>query len=259
MNSKSILSVSDLTTDAFSKASQNQQQQSYQPVPQQQSYKQQQSYQQVPQQQSYQQVPQQQAPRQRPSGGGVVLKKGQKTSLSKLNPNLSLIDVCLGWDIGPNGQGYDLDVEAFMLGQDGKVIGDDWFVFYNQPVSPDGSVRLLADSRDGASDGDDEIIQVNLKQVSTQVNRIVFIVTINEAKEHGYNFSNVSNAYVRIVDKSTGNELVRFNISDYYSTVCSMMVGEVYLRNGEWRFNPIGDGTGDDLEGLCIRYGVNIA
>lgn len=198
-------------------------------------------------------------PRQRTFGNGVVLKKGQKTSLSQMCPGLDLIQVGLGWDLGPGGVGYDLDVEAFMLGANGRVIGDDWFVFYNQPNSPDNSIQLLCDSTTGAGDGDDEIIQVKLSQVNPQVAKIIFIVSINEAKERGYNFSNVANAYVRITDVKTGRELVRFSLTDYYSTVCSMMVGEVYKHNNEWRFNPIGDGTSDDLIGLCTRYGVNIA
>ena len=203
--------------------------------------------------------PQPQPQRARPSGKGVIIKKGQKTSLSQMNPNLDFIEVGLGWDLGPRGQAYDLDVEAFMLGSNGKVIGDDWFVFYNQLISPDGSVHLLGDNTTGAGEGDDEIIQIRLSQVHPSVAKIVFIVTINEARERGYNFSNVTNAYVRIVDKSTGRELVRFNLTDYYNTVCSMMVGEVYKHNGAWKFNPIGNGTGDDLEGLCARFGVNVA
>ena len=206
----------------------------------------------------FNQQPQTQS-RQRTFGNGVVLKKGQKTSLSQMCPGLDLIQVGLGWDLGPGGVGYDLDVEAFMLGANGRVIGDDWFVFYNQPNSPDNSIQLLCDSTTGAGDGDDEIIQVKLSQVNPQVAKIIFIVSINEAKERGYNFSNVANAYVRITDVKTGRELVRFSLTDYYSTVCSMMVGEVYKHNNEWKFNPIGDGTSDDLIGLCTRYGVNIA
>lgn len=198
-------------------------------------------------------------PTQRPQGNGVILAKGQKVSLSKMNPNLSILEVGLGWDLGPNGQGYDLDVEAFLLGQDGRVIGDDWFVFYNQPMSPDGSVKVGADSRNGAGVGDDETVTVDLNRLNQNVAKIMFVVTISEAKEKGYNFSNVSNAYVRILDKISNNELVKFNLTDYYSNVSSMMVGELYKHNGEWKFSPIGDGTSDDLEGLCIRYGVNVA
>lgn len=262
MNVKPPMSLSDM---AAMQSGQPVQQPVQQPINQ--SYQEpvQQVYQEPVQQpmhmqgQYQQPVQQPMQPRQRPSGTGVILKKGQKTSLSKLNPNLDLIEIGLGWDLAPGGQSYDLDVEAFLLGQTDKVVGDDWFVFYNQPTSPDGSVRLLGDSTNGAGVGDDEIIQVRLSQVNASVSKILFIVTINEAKERGYNFSNVQNAYVRIVDKSTNNELVRFNLTDYYNTVCSMMVGEVYKHNNEWKFAPIGDGTADDLEGLCIRYGVSVA
>lgn len=200
-----------------------------------------------------------QQPVQRPAATGVILKKGQKTSLSQICPGLTQVDVGLGWDLGPNGQAYDLDVEAFMLGANGKVIGDDWFVYYNSLQSPDNSVVITKTSADGRGNGDDEIITVNLASVNQQVSKIIFVVTINEAKEHGYNFSNVQNAYVRLVNKANGAEMARFNLTDYYSNVCSMMVCELYRHNGEWKFNPIGDGTGDDLYGLCMRYGVNIA
>lgn len=209
------------------------------------------------QQQAPQQMPVQN--RQRPAATGVILKKGQKTSLSQLCPGgLDLIQVGLGWDLGPNGQGYDLDVEAFMLGASGKVIGDDWFVFYNQPDSPDGSVRLLCDSKTGAGDGDDEIIQVQLSRLNPQVTKIVFIVSINEAKQYGYNFSNVANAYVRIVDMKTKNEIARFQLTDYYANVNSMIVAELYNHNGAWKLNPVGDGVSADLMDLCLRYGVNV-
>ena len=200
---------------------------------------------------------QQAAPVQRPAGGGVVLKKGQKTSLTKMNPNLTEVDVCLGWSI--LNQACDLDTSAFMLGADGRVIGDDWFVFYGQPASPDGSIVHRGDSRDGAGAGDDEVITVKLNQVNTQVQKVVFVVTINEALERGLNFSMVKDAYVRIVDKSTGKELVKFNLTDYYASVTSMVVGELYKHNGEWRLNPVGDGVAKDLAGLCGMYGVNVA
>ena len=211
---------------------------------------------QMPQQQyanQMNQMPQQQ------TGKGVVVKKGQKVKLSSPNNGrLDLIEVGLGWDLGPNGQGYDLDVEAFLLGENGKVLGDEWFVFYNQNVSPDGSVVCGIDNTSGAGFGDDESIRIQLSKVHPNVAKIVFIVTINEALERGYNFSNVSNAYVRIVDKITNQELIRFNLTEYYATVCSMVVGELYKHNGEWKFNAVGNGTAQDLTGLCMSYGVNV-
>lgn len=189
---------------------------------------------------------------------GVILRKGQKTVLKGTGgQNLTSIRVCLGWDI--NNNACDLDVSAFMLGADGKVIGDDWFVFYGQTLSPDGAVRHSGDSTDGAALGDDEIIDINLNQLNPNVARITFVVTIDRALELGLNFSMVSNAYARILDSVTNMEIGRFNLTEYYANVTSMVVGEVYRHNGEWKFNPVGDGVAKDLEGLCGMYGVNVA
>ena len=196
------------------------------------------------------------APRQRPKSTGVQLKKGQKVSLSQMNPQLAQIQVCLGWDI--LNQECDLDASAFMLGADNKVVGDDWFVFYGQPTSPDGSITHSGDSN-GAGVGDDEIITIDLKKISPNVQKITFVVTINEAREKRLNFSMVQNAYVRVVDKSTNKELVRFMLSEYFATVTSMVVGELYNKGGQWRFNPVGNGFAEDLAGLCGVYGVNVA
>lgn len=193
----------------------------------------------------------------RPQPTGVILKKGQKVPLAGNNGSvLTRVQVGLGWDI--INQSCDLDASAFMLGVDNKVIGDDWFVFYGQTVSPDGSIRHSGDSA-GEGYGDDEVIDINLSAINPNVRKIVFVVTINEALERGLNFSMVSNAYVRVSDASTGVELIRFNLSDYYANVTSMMVGEIYNHNGQWKFNAIGDGVAKDLAGLCGMYGVNVA
>ena len=196
----------------------------------------------------------------RPNGGGVVLAKGQKVSLSKMSANLDLIEVGLGWDTATNSAiPYDLDAEAFMLGENGKVIGDDWFIFYNQPMSPDGSCKHSGDNKDGSGVGDDEVIQLQLSRVNPQVAKIAFVISINEAQARGHNFGGVQNAYVRVVDKGTGKELIKFNLTDYFKEVTSMTVGELYLKGGEWRFNAVGQGLNTDLAGLCTFYGVNLA
>ena len=243
-----------------------QQAQSMQQTPQMQ-----QNYQAQPQmQQSYQ--PMQQAPqmtqsmqqqsggvivkKQRPQGNGVILKKGQKVNLAQNGEVLSSIQVCLGWDI--KNVACDLDASAFMLGADGRVLGDDWFVFYGQPTSPDNSISHSGDSQ-GESVGDDEVISINLQTINPNCKKVVFVVTINEALEQGLNFSMVENAYVRVINIVTGQELIKFTLSDYYANVTSMVVGEVYNHNGQWKFNAVGDGVAKDLAGLCGMYGVNVA
>jgi stress response protein SCP2 len=242
---------------------QPQQNQFYQ-QPQQNQFNQQEQQNQFNQQQQqnqFNQQPQQNqfTAKQRPQATGVNLKKGQKVSLTKMNSSLDNILVGLGWDVAQNSAvPHDLDVEVFMLGQNGQIIGDDWFVFYNKLVSPDGSVKHSGDNKTGAGTGDDEIINVQLSRVNPQVARLMFVVTINEAMERNHNFGQISNAYIRIVDQGTNQEMVRYNLTEYYQNVISMMVGEVYKHNNEWKFNPVGDGTGDDLMGLCRRYGVNV-
>lgn len=189
-------------------------------------------------------------------GKGVILKKGQKVALSNNGTTLKNIRVCLGWDV--LNQDVDLDASAFMLGADNRIIGDDWFVFYGQPQSPDGSVNHSGDSQ-GQGEGDDEIISIALDRVNQSVNKITFVVTIDEALERGFNFSMVSNAYVRVVNADTNVEIARFTLSEYYNNVTSMVVGELYKHNGQWKFNPVGDGVAKDLAGLCEMYGVNVA
>lgn len=196
----------------------------------------------------------------RPRVTGQIIQKGQRVHIQRQGQRVSAIEVCIGWDLGPRAQaqGYKLDVEAFMLDERDIVIGDDWFVFYNQPKSPDNSVQLRASEYAEAGTGDDSIISVQLDRVNQAVQRITFILTIDRAKQNGYNFSNISNAYVRIVDSATKMELLRFNLADYYENVNSMMLLEVYRNKGEWKANAIGDGVSADLYDLCRRYGVDV-
>lgn len=213
---------------------------------------------QQPQQNYNQQMaqPVQQTPQMNSGKSGVHLKKGQKFAITGNGNQLTTIKLGLGWDV--TNQACDLDASAFMLGADGRVIGDEWFVFYGQPTSPDGSIRHSGDSK-GEGAGDDETITVSLNQVNNNVQRVAFIVTIDEALSKGLNFSMVRNAYVRVLNADNNTELARFDLTDYYSNVTSMVVGELYRHNGEWKFNPVGDGTASDLAGLCARYGVNVA
>ena len=195
-----------------------------------------------------------------PSSGGVILKKGVKSKLAAMadGGQLHKVRVGLGWDVSGNTQ-YDLDSSCFMLGADKRVVGDDWFVFYNQQRSPDGAVVHFGDNKTGAGDGDDEVIDINLDALDPRVQRLVFVITIADGLENGYNFGCISNAFARIIDSVSGKELGIFNLTDYYDTVTAMVVFEIYKHNGEWKVNPVGNGlqkTG--LLELCSFYGVHV-
>lgn len=178
------------------------------------------------------------------------VQKGQKIQLSR--ESLSSVNACLGWNIS-NPQ-CDLDVSTFLLSKNGKVIGDDWFVFYGQDMSPDKSVRFQQVS----DKNDREMVQIDFHKLNPSVDRIVFVLTINEAFEKNLNFSMVKDAYIRIMDTLTNRELVSYQMTDYYANVISMMIGELYKHNGIWKFNAIGNGVARDLSGLCELYGVQV-
>ena len=179
------------------------------------------------------------------------IQKGQKIPLDPANA-VQKIKVCLGWNV-INPQ-CDIDVSAFLLGDDGKVPDDDWCVFYGQADSPDKAVHF------SLSDGmDREYISVNLSKLNPSVKKIVFVLTINDAVKNKLNFSMVKDAYIRILNADDQRELVSFKMTDYYSNVISMMIGEIYLRDGSWKCNAIGNGVAKDLAGLCGLYGVQVS
>jgi len=181
------------------------------------------------------------------------LRKGQKTSLDPQNRGLRMLKACFGWNI--IDARCDMDASAFLTAATGKVPGDDWFVFYGQEVSPDNSVRFMEDP----SGKDREIITVNLLSLNSSIQKIVFVLTINEAFENHLNFSMIKDAYVRILDGVTNQELVSYKLEEYYTNVTSITIGELYLHNGQWKFNPVGNGVNRDLAGQCAMYGVEIA
>ncbi len=178
------------------------------------------------------------------------VQKGQKAAIQSATP-LTSLKACFGWNV--NNAQCDVDVSAFLLGADGKVLGDDWFVFYGQTNSPDSSVIFKEDN--GA---DRELVTIDLTRLNPNVKKIVFVLTINEAFDKNLNFSMVRDAYVRIMNGTDSQELVSFKMTDYYSNVISMMIGEVYQHNGAWKFNAVGNGVAKDLAGLCELYGVQV-
>ncbi len=190
----------------------------------------------------------------------VALTKGGNVSLSKSAPNLTAIAVGLGWDArSTSGADFDLDASALLTGDNGKVLGDPYFVFFNNLTSPDGSVEHTGDNLTGEGEGDDETINVELGRVPAEVNKIVFTVSIYEAEQRGQTFGQVTNAYIRIVNRADNVELARYDLSEDASTETAMIFGEVYRRDAEWKFRAVGQGYASGLRGIALDFGVNVA
>ncbi|AOK18473.1 chemical-damaging agent resistance protein C [Burkholderia ubonensis] len=189
----------------------------------------------------------------------VSLSKGGNVSLSKEAPGLSEVLVGLGWDPRvTDGTEFDLDASVFVTGDSGKVLSDAGFIFYNNKKSADGSVEHLGDNRSGQGEGDDEQVVVKLTGLAADVKKLVFAVTIHDAESRKQSFGQVSNAYIRVVNKADGKEIARYDLSEDASTETAMIFGELYRHNDEFKFKAIGQGFAGGLKPLAEAHGVNI-
>lgn len=174
----------------------------------------------------------------------INLQKGQKISLSKEagGATLTKIVMGLGWDakktkgffgMGSKEQEIDLDASCVLF-DEAKTPLDS--VYFGQLASRDGSIQHTGDNRTGAGDGDDEQIIVDLSRVPSNVKSIVFLVN----SFTGQNFSEIENAYCRVVNGANNQELARYNLS-CTGNHTAMLMAKVYLHNGEWKMHAIGD------------------
>ncbi|MBS1495113.1 MAG: TerD family protein [Bacteroidetes bacterium] len=185
----------------------------------------------------------------------IILEKKKPIDLTKQNPGLRNIVAGLGWDSKEiNGQPVDCDVSLFMLGENNKIPGEGFFVFYNNLNSEDNSINHMGDNRDGDGDGDDEVINIDLSKVDEKIVQILFTVTIYESEARGHNFGNVNNAFIRIYNKLNGAEICRFSLTEQYSDSDSLLIGRLYRSEKEWNFEAMGDAFSGGLSTLVNLY-----
>ncbi len=204
----------------------------------------------------------------------VSLQKGQKVDLTKGNAGLRRVMVGLGWDEAkPDKKGIfsemfssrsqavetiDCDAMAFLLDSTGKIANKKNVVFFNNLRHESGCVTHLGDNLTGEGKGDDEQIMIDLSNLPAHYQRIVIIVSIYQATQKNQQFGMIENAFIRIVDADKGNELCIYNLSENYGGAVAMVFGELYRRNGEWKFNAIGQPLNVwSVSELTQRYGLN--
>ncbi len=189
----------------------------------------------------------------------ISLSKGGNVSLTKSAPGLTNILIGLGWDArATDGAGFDLDASGFLLTAAGKVRSDADFIFFNQAVSSDGSVKHLGDNTTGEGEGDDEQMTVDLTMVPADVDKIAISVTIHEAEARKQSFGMVSQAFVRVVNAADNAEIVRYDLSEDFSIETALIFGEVYRHGGEWKFRAVGQGFQGGLAAVAKNYGVSV-
>ena len=192
----------------------------------------------------------------------INLQKGQRVSLDS---SMKLALVGLGWDTNryDGGADFDLDASAFLLGENGKLLRDEDFVFYNNLNGRDGAVVHTGDNLTGDGDGDDEVIMIDYSKIPSEIKKIAICVTIHDAEARRQNFGQVSNAYIRIAKLSdefdtVGEPVLKFDLEEEFSIETALVVAEIYFKNGEWKFNAVAAGYQGGLEAICRSFGAMV-
>ena len=192
----------------------------------------------------------------------INLQKGQRVSLDS---SMKLALVGLGWDTNryDGGADFDLDASAFLLGENGKLLRDEDFVFYNNLNGRDGAVVHTGDNLTGDGDGDDEVIMIDFSKIPSEIKKIAICVTIHDAEARRQNFGQVSNAYIRIAKLSdefdtVGEPVLKFDLEEEFSIETALVVAEIYFKNGEWKVNAVAAGYQGGLEAICRSFGANV-
>lgn len=189
----------------------------------------------------------------------INLEKGQRISLEKAAPGLTKALIGLGWDArSTDGGDFDLDASAILVDANNKCSGADNFLFYNTPNLSlhNGALIHTGDNRTGAGDGDDEQLKIDLSRIPADIQKIIIVVTIHDAPARRQSFGQVQNAYCRVVNDESGQEALRFDLSEDASTETAMIFAEIYRREGSWSFNAVGQGMAGGLQAVIAQYGL---
>jgi tellurium resistance protein TerD len=194
----------------------------------------------------------------------INMVQGQSVILEKEDYDFTKVTIGLGWDIRELPKKmipsflskkktfqYDLDTFAFLLNENGKIpeLPDD-VIYYNNLKSKDGSIEHGGDNLTGKGDGDDEQIYIRLSSLSHQYHQIIVGVNIHQGEERKQDFVGIKNAYVRACD-TNGKEVCRFDLSkNIYHGHTTMLLGNLFKRNGHWKFLALGEPKLGNLQDL---------
>ena len=171
------------------------------------------------------------------STGVLNLAKGGVLDLGKVAPALKHVILGCGWDVASNGPTADAMEHV---------------VFYNNQAVQ--GVHSTGDNRTGIGEGDDEQIIVDLDLVSPNIEKIIFIVTIFDATSKRQTFGMVQNAFARLVDQETNEEICRYELSNEYSTDTCIQFCSLNRTPNGWQFEAVGKGSNGDLNSLLTQY-----
>ncbi|PPG14401.1 TerD family protein [Rathayibacter rathayi] len=187
-----------------------------------------------------------------------TLDKGDSLSLDKAAPGLEHVLIGLGWKPRrTSGEKFDLDVSALLVTSAGTVRSNADYIFYNQKNHLSGALSHSGDNRTGEGDGDDETLNLETGLIQADIDRIIIVVSIDKALERGQRLGLVDDAYVRIVNTATDEEVIRYDLREELGAESVAIFAEIFRENGGWSFRAIGRGHAAGLKALTQEHGVN--
>ena len=179
------------------------------------------------------------------------LVKGQRVDLTKTNPGLKVIGLGLGWDVR-SGAGDSFDLDAFAVAcKSGKL---DDVVYFNHKTAYSGAINHSGDNLTGEGAGDDETILIQLDKLPADITEVMVCVNIYQADVRRQNFGQVQNAFIRVYDKETNAELAKYDLSEDYSAFNGMVMGKLYFKDGEWKFQAVGEGVNGSISKIADTW-----
>jgi stress response protein SCP2 len=182
----------------------------------------------------------------------INLQKGQRISLKKEAPQLELLMCGLGWDVAKRKGGFfsrltqadfDLDSSVLCLNKRGKIVSSQDVIFYGNLQHSSKGIIHQGDNLTGKGEGDDEEILVNLKLIPSNIQTLVFIVNIYEAISRKQDFSQVKNAFVRLVNLTNRAEIARYSLSGKgFEGKTAMIMAEISRQEDDWEVTAKGEG-----------------
>lgn len=181
----------------------------------------------------------------------INLTKGQRISLTKEDPSLKQMMCGLGWDVAPKSGGFfggnkqfDLDSSVLCLDADKKLSDVKNIVYFGNLRHSSSAIAHQGDNLTGAGEGDDEVINIDLPLIPSSIVYLVFAINIYKCEQRKQDFSMVDNAFVRLVNRQSNQELARYNLSGTeYQGMTGMILAEVYRKDEEWKMAAVGNGV----------------
>lgn len=184
-------------------------------------------------------------------------------NLGKGSNGLNNVVIGLGWDVAPApaptqkkglfgslfsnpspSPNIDCDASVIVC-RNGHYKSSDDLIYYGHLNHDSGAIQHCGDNLTGEGDGDDEEILINFNKLPADVDKIEVVVNIYCAASRHQHFGMIQNAFVRLVNEDTNQEICRYNLSENYDGKIAMIFGEFYKENNEWQFKAIGNGTND--------------